>query len=108
MSDPLRRLARLSVESPLLLLYSICGQEALAQGITTTVIVGNGTAGIAANPITNKIYTADFSSNVVTVLDGATNLTTSVPVGMGPRTVAVNPVTNKIYVGYGLQTNITR
>jgi len=50
------------------------------------------------NPVTNKIYVANVSSNDVTVIDGATNGTTTVAVGSSPFGLAVNPVTNKIYV----------
>ena len=54
---------------------------------------------MAVNPVTNKIYVANYSSNV-TVIDGATNSTTTVGTGTSsyPTAVAVNPVTNKIYV----------
>ena len=53
---------------------------------------------MAVNPVTNKIYVANQSSDNVTVIDGATNATTTVPPGRSPCAVAVNPVTNKIYV----------
>ena len=51
------------------------------------------------NPVTNKIYVANFSSSTVTVIDGATNSARR-PCNAGtiPMPVAVNPVTNKIYV----------
>ena len=58
------------------------------------------------NPVTNKIYVANYvSGNIVTVIDGATNTTTTVRRhGATPYAVAVNPVTNKIYVAnYGEQ-----
>ena len=48
--------------------------------------------------MTNKIYVANYSSNTVTVIDGATNSTTTVGTGSQPFAAAVNPVTNKIYV----------
>src|SRR5882762_4626803 len=72
---------------------------AQAQAVTTTVAVGSAPLAVAANPVTNKIYVANFSSNNVTVIDGATNTTTNVDAsGIEPVAVAVNPVTNKIYV----------
>jgi YVTN family beta-propeller protein len=52
---------------------------------------------VAVNPVTNKIYVANFGSNNVTVIDGVTNITSTVGVGSGTPAVAVNPVTNKIY-----------
>jgi YVTN family beta-propeller protein len=55
-------------------------------------------ASVAVNPVTNRIYVANYASNDVTVLDAANNATATIPVGAGPRHVAVNPATNKIYV----------
>ncbi len=72
--------------------------SAQAQNVTTTVIVGHNPYSVAVNPVTNKIYVANDSSNNVTVIDGATNSPTTVIVGTSPSSVAVNPVTNKIYV----------
>ena len=60
---------------------------------------------VAVNPVTNKIYVANNSSNNVTVIDGATNATTTVAAGETPWAVAVNPVTNKIYVANYLGSN---
>ena len=58
---------------------------------------------MAVNPITNQIYVANYGSNTVTVIDGATNNTTTVAAGTIPYAVAVNPNTNKIYVANGGQ-----
>ena len=71
-----------------------------ATNSTTTVSAGNSPKAVAVNPVTNKIYVANFGSANVTVIDGATNSTTTVaePNAYEPYTVAVNPVTNKIYV----------
>ena len=57
------------------------------------------------NPVTNKIYVANFG-NTVTVIDGATNTTTTVHRYV-PDAVAVNPVTNKIYVANIGSSNVT-
>ena len=62
---------------------------------------------MAANPVTNKIYVANYSSNTVTVIDGATNDTTSLPAGACPCAVAVNPITNKIYAANQSSHNVT-
>ena len=62
---------------------------------------------MAVNPVTNKIYVANYSSNNITVIDGATNATTTVSSGNGPVAVAVNPVTNKIYVANYCSDNVT-
>ncbi len=70
---------------------------ARAQEVTATVPVGGRPAAVAVNPVTNKIYVANFAGNNVTMIDGATNPTTTVPAGLRPVAVAVNSVTNKIY-----------
>jgi len=64
---------------------------------TATVTAGTSPYGVAVNPVTNKVYVANFGSNNITVIDGATNNTTTVAVGTNPYAVAVNPITNKIY-----------
>ncbi|MBU1355695.1 MAG: T9SS type A sorting domain-containing protein, partial [Candidatus Edwardsbacteria bacterium] len=74
---------------------------------TTTVAAGNAPNAVAVNPVTNKIYVANRSSNNVTVIDGATNGTTTVAAGNAPNAVAVNPVTNKIYVANRSSNNVT-
>src|SRR5260370_32930298 len=68
-----------------------------ATNTTKTVAGGTAPAGVAVNPVTNKIYVANALDNDVTVIDGATNPTTPVAAGVDPGAVAVNPVTNKIY-----------
>jgi DNA-binding beta-propeller fold protein YncE len=72
---------------------------------TQSVYVGFDPYGVAVNPVTNKIYVANYCGadswcgwGTVTVIDGATLATTSVTVGSAPFAVAVNSVTNKIYV----------
>jgi YVTN family beta-propeller protein len=54
--------------------------------------------GIVANPITNKIYVANWNNDAVMVIDGSDNSTSSISVGTNPSGIALNPVTNKIYV----------
>ena len=78
-----------------------------ASNATTTVSVGNSPIAVALNPVTNKIYVADYYSANVTVIDGATNSTTTVSTGTLPRAVAVNPVTNKIYVANYSSNTVT-
>ena len=39
---------------------------------------------MAVNPVTNKIYVANWGSNDVTVIDGATNATSTVAAGTEP------------------------
>jgi YVTN family beta-propeller protein len=70
---------------------------------TKTVSVGTQPAGIAVNPVTNKIYVANYGSANVSVINGSTYAVEAiVNVGTNPTQVAANPVTNKIYVSnYG-------
>jgi YVTN family beta-propeller protein len=55
---------------------------------------------VAVNPVTNKIYVANYISPgaSVTVIDGATNDTSLVAVMNYPEAMALNPVTNRIFV----------
>lgn len=64
---------------------------------------------MAVSPATNKIYVANYDSNDVSVIDGATNTVTRVadPNATSPIAVAVNPITNKVYVANYASTNIT-
>jgi YVTN family beta-propeller protein len=75
-----------------------------AKAVIATEIAGP----IAVNPVTNKIYVADESSNVVAVIDGATNAITAIPtVGPEQRAIAVDPMANKIYVVNSAGSTVT-
>ena len=78
-----------------------------ATNATTSVPVGTAPQAVAVNPVTNKIYVANYHSGNVTVIDGATNATTAVDAGSGPWAVAVNPVTGEIYVANYSSSNVT-
>jgi len=80
-----------------------------ANGITR-IPVGDRPHEVAVNTVTNRIYVANWGSNNVSVIDGATdteidtdgnpaNGITRIPVGSGPCGVGVNPTTNRIYIG---------
>src|SRR5216684_2906211 len=75
-----------------------CVCMVLALPLLPTVAAGSMPYSVAVNQVTNKIYVANYGSNTVTVIDGATNAPITVNVGGAPSSVAVNPVTNKIYV----------
>ncbi len=81
---------------------AVSGLLSVAQVVTATLPVGYGPVGVAVNPVTNKIYTAnqnDYPTGTVTVIDGATNNTQSINIGgYEPYGLALNSVTNKIYV----------
>jgi YVTN family beta-propeller protein len=58
-------------------------------------IRGSGSGSISIN----RIYVANFNSNDVTVIDGATYaVIATIPVGTNPNGVGVNPLTNRIFV----------
>lgn len=64
--------------------------------VTGEIKLAGSPAGIAANPVTNKIYSDDV--NGIEVIDGASNtIVTTIPVSCSGA-VAVNPNTNEVYV----------
>ena len=71
---------------------------AYAQGIA---------AGGSGEPGDQQDLCGEYSSDTVTVIDGATNLTATVSVGKFPYAIAVNPVTNKIYVANESSNSVT-
>ena len=78
--------------------FAASSLSAAAQTLLATVNTGTTPVAAAANHATNQIYTANYGSNNVTVINGATNQTTTVAAGQCPYDVRVNPLTNKIYV----------
>jgi len=82
-----------------------------AQAVSGTVNVGSFPYAMQLNPVTNKVYVADFTSNTspnnVIVIDGATNSTTTITTGVGTVAVGVNPVTNKIYAANFNSNDVT-
>ena len=84
---------------------------------TATVIVENRPIALAVNPLTNKVYVANFGDSnptggrilghTVSVIDGYANTTATVAVGLNPGAVSVNPVTGKIYVANSLDGTVT-
>src|SRR6266571_796471 len=79
-------------------LLILAATSAQGQTVTARVAAGDMPFAVAVNPVTNKIYVANYASANVTVIEGATDSTTTATVGTGPIALAVNPVTNKIYV----------
>jgi YVTN family beta-propeller protein len=71
--------------------------------VIAEIPVGKNPLGIDVNPITNKIYVANYADNSVSVIDGETNTVTATIFGVkeAPRAVGVNPTNNKIYVANG-------
>jgi YVTN family beta-propeller protein len=78
-----------------------------ANGITR-IPVGNRPHLVAVNTITNRIYVANWGSDNVSVIDGATNtVAATIPVGSGPVGVGVNTITNRIYVANWGSDNVS-
>ena len=70
-----------------------------ATNTTTPVTVGSQPNAVAVNPVTDKIYVADYGDGTVTVIDRRCDeCPEPMAVGQKPTVVAVDPATNKIYV----------
>jgi YVTN family beta-propeller protein len=96
---PRRRGLRAGLCALLVAAAALVTSPARGQSITTTVPDDNQPHGIAINPVTNKIYFADYGSGTLTVVDGATNAVSTVSYGgFSNWAVVVNPVTNFVYV----------
>lgn len=68
----------------------------------TDSLLGERPRSVAHDPITNRVYVANFGSNSVSVLDGTTRKSLAeIPVGNGPTDVDVNPTTQTGYVVNG-------
>lgn len=70
--------------------------------VTQNVDVGDNPAGVAVNPVTGKVYVANFGStstalDTVSVISGSTVVNT-INVEDAPSQIAVNSVTNRIFV----------
>lgn len=69
-----------------------------ADSVLTTVTVGNEPEGIAANPVTNKIYVGVSSLGEVAVINGRTQqISATISVGGNLHFLAVNVLTNRVY-----------
>src|SRR5271156_5794250 len=79
--------------------------------VTTQLTAQAQTGQIAVNPVTHKVYAADFTNGnqvPITVIDGATNTVQPLtPPNQEPAVVAVNPVTNLIYVANSVSNNVS-
>ncbi len=88
----------------LLMLFAALGNFGAAQVQAQTLLenIGLGTStlpiAIAVNPVTHKVYTANYFGNSVSVIDGNTNTTQLISGIFQPAALAVDPVANKIYV----------
>jgi YVTN family beta-propeller protein len=80
------------------LLFLLLPALLAAQWLETTINVGQGPLALGYNPADNKVYCANFYSNDITVINGATNqVITTIPVLSGPWTFTYNTLNNKVY-----------
>jgi len=77
--------------------------------IGNPIPVGSYPSGVAVNETTNRVYVANYGSDSVSVIDGASGnvIGTSIPVGDGPRGVAVNEAANRVYVTNHLSHSVS-
>ena len=70
--------------------------------------VGSGPSFVAVNPALNRVYVANYDSDNMTVIDGATDkVVTTLPAGSQPQWIAVNRATNKIYLANFNSNNVS-
>jgi YVTN family beta-propeller protein len=75
---------------------------------TASVGLGNNIQNVAIDPVRNRIFTANYLSGTVTMVNGQTNSAQNWACGVGPVCLAVNPITGKLYVSInGSATNDT-
>jgi len=75
-----------------------------APALITTIPLGStAVTGVAANPVTNRVYVVNEANSSTVVLDGPTNaITATIPAGTnGPISVAVNKARNQYVVAGG-------
>lgn len=82
-----------------------------AQWLETTITVGSNPYALVYNMTNNKIYSANWGSYSVSVIDGETNsVITVIGVGDGPIAFTYNPQYNRVYVAnyYGNSVSVIR
>ncbi|HEY3280284.1 MAG TPA: hypothetical protein VGJ83_07205 [Gemmatimonadales bacterium] len=90
------------------------GDTILGAGVIYNPIIVNETGlgafpqGSALDPVRNRVYVVNTSSNNLSVFDGDTDkLIQTIDVGSSPASVAVNPVTGMIYVSNSAAGSVT-
>ncbi len=74
--------------------------------VIATINVGEGPWEVVANPITNRIYVANFNGSSVSVIDGSSNQVIDTINASFPQAVDVNHTTNQIYVSKGFDIEV--
>jgi YVTN family beta-propeller protein len=76
--------------------------------VLATVAAGDRPLALCYNPQNNKVYCANYYSDNVTVIDGATNsVITNVTAGDYPQALCYNPTNNKVYCANEGSDNVT-
>ncbi|MGB6429427.1 MAG: Ig-like domain repeat protein [Candidatus Acidiferrales bacterium] len=84
---------------------SVSAISGATNAVTATLTTSAGPHAVAVNSTMDKIYVADLGTNIVTVIDGATNTPTLATVGSDPLAGAADPATNQVYVAnFGSQS----
>jgi YVTN family beta-propeller protein len=94
----------------ILLPLTLCLTGVAFAGSAVNIAVGEFPTGVAVNPKTNTIYTANsgYASNSVSVIDGYTNtVVAAIPVGSSPCSVDVNLNTNMVYVANDIEGSVS-
>lgn len=78
-------------------------RDKVVANIPITTTEGSGIQGIAVDLVTNKVYVANASDNVIDVIDGFRNkLTDTISVnGESPFGLTINPFNRRLYVPLG-------
>jgi YVTN family beta-propeller protein len=75
---------------------------------TTLVHTGDIPCALAVDSSTGRVYAANYASNSVTVIDGASNsVVATVSVGTRPQAVAVDSATHRVYVANTHDNTVT-
>jgi len=81
------------------MLGSLLAAVGTAQYLEAVIPVGAMPLDVLWNPTSNKVYTANFRDNTVTILSGSANqVVATVPVAPEPVNLYWNSVANKVYV----------
>lgn len=88
--------------------------NASTRAVEGAINVGDEPSGVAVNPVTDRVYIANFGSDTVSVISGSA-LVRTINVEDAPSQIAINPVTNRIFVtnkghgdnyGYGSSVSV--
>jgi hypothetical protein len=106
MTHSLRILSRARTVASILA-AGVLAAAARAQVVKATIPTSGGASAIAVNPVTNMVYVASGTNNVVTVINGSTFATSTVSVGSGPVAIDIDTSTNKVFVANQAGSSIT-